>query len=253
MAVMKKFDFYLFRGLIRETEHWGSFIDQLESQSYVNSVTGVDLPGNGRYNRLKSDLSIKAMAHFAHSHIDQETERPKVILAVSLGAMVAIELLHHYASSYHCAFLMNTSVAGVSPIYQRLQLQSLKHFYEVIISPSLEEKEMNILELVSNVQEKRNNIHDLWVDIARKRPVSTTNAARQLLAASHYRLPKKKPPCPMFLMASKADRMVDYRCTEGLAKKWRLPVMYNEKAGHELALDDPDWVLEQIGSHLQNI
>ena len=251
MAIMKRYDFYLLRGWVREAGHWGSFIDQLSDQSYVNSVQGIDLPGNGQFHRLSSPLSVKSMAHFVHSHISKDGEAPKALLAVSLGAMVALEVLAQYGPFYQAAFLMNTSIAGLSPFYERLKPSSLKSLYEVIISPSLEEREMNILELVSNSPSSRNEIHPLWVNLAKQRPVSQSNALKQLLAASSYRLPREKPQCPIYLMASTADRMVDFSCTKKLSSKWGLPMTLHPKAGHELSLDDPQWVLQQIKSWLQ--
>ena len=141
---------------------------------------------------------------------------------------------------------MNTSVAGLSPIYQRLQLKSLKTFYRIFLSKDMEQRESEVLKMVSNRPELWDAVKKEWAGIARLRPISVANFFRQLVAASNYRLPKQKPAVDMVVLASLADNMVDPRCSRALAKKWTLPIETNDLAGHELALDDPQWVLQKI-------
>mgnify|MGYP006213324299 FL=1 len=82
--------------------------------------------------------------------------------------------------------------------------------------------------------------------VRRQRPVSGRNALRQLLAAARYRAPATAPQPPLLLLASRHDQLVASRCSQALAAAWNLPLVMHPFAGHDLPLDDPAWVVEQV-------
>ena len=53
---------------------------------------------------------------------------------------------------------------------------------------------------------------------------------------------------PVLVLNGGGDRMVDPRCSQALAEGWSVPLRVNPDAGHDLTLDQGEWVLEQIGS-----
>ena len=93
---------------------------------------------------------------------------------------------------------------------------------------------------------------DDWVAVRRQRPVSTSNALRQLVAAARYTAPASPPaggtpPSGRFLLlASRQDRLVSSRCSQAIAKAWQVPLRWHPWAGHDLPLDDGQWVIEQV-------
>ena len=42
------------------------------------------------------------------------------------------------------------------------------------------------------------------------------------------------------------DRLVDPRCTTAIARAWGVPHELHPWAGHDVPLDDPGWVIEQV-------
>ena len=247
------YDFLLLRGLSREQGHWANFPDKLLKVSGVNSVHFVDLPGNGKYHRLTSPLTIREMAEFVQAHDPIPEGHEKVVLALSMGAMVTIELLSQYDQEYQAAFLINTSIAGLSPVHKRIKPFALETFYKVLRAKNTREREEHVLSMVSNFPEKRAEVLEAWTQIAHSRPTSHFNSLRQLLAASRYRLPPVKPQTPIYCLTSKGDRMVDYHCTMALSQKWSLPMGVHKEAGHELHLDAGDWVVENLEAWLKEL
>jgi pimeloyl-ACP methyl ester carboxylesterase len=67
-----------------------------------------------------------------------------------------------------------------------------------------------------------------------------------LLAAARYRAPRQAPGLPILLLASQHDKLVDSRCSQALAAAWRCPLEMHPTAGHDLPLDDPHWVAQQV-------
>ena len=55
-----------------------------------------------------------------------------------------------------------------------------------------------------------------------------------------------KPQQPVLVVASQADRLVDYRCGLKLARAWSTDYLQHKSAGHDLPLDDPTWLVHVI-------
>jgi len=113
-------------------------------------------------------------------------------------------------------------------------------------------KEERIIKLVSNNSLHFDKTLELWVKIAKERPVSLENTMRQLLAASVFRVGKFKPLIPVLLLASTNDRMVSIQCSREIADKWKAPLLEHPKGGHHLTSDDPHWVSQQIKNWIKS-
>jgi pimeloyl-ACP methyl ester carboxylesterase len=85
-----------------------------------------------------------------------------------------------------------------------------------------------------------------WIAYRRDSPVARANAVRQLIAAARFRAPPAPPACPVLVLASAADRLVDVRCSRGLALAWRARYAEHPRAVHDLPLDDGPWVAQRV-------
>lgn len=247
---MPPVDIILLRGLAREVGHWGDFYNLLKQQSFVSNLEAIDLMGAGAFNKLTSPISIQENAEFVLSQWKKKSDRPQVLVSVSLGSMVAVEMAKLQPDRFAKIFVMNTSFANLSPVYHRLQLKALKRFYLIGRAKNSLQREEEILKMVSNDPEKRALIAPQWAALADKRPMALSNIIRQLLAATLYRLPDKAPETPIVVFNSLRDQMVDPRCSEKLSQHWSLPLYSHPSAGHDLCIDDPHWVISMIEKNL---
>jgi pimeloyl-[acyl-carrier protein] methyl ester esterase len=245
----KPVDFYLLRGLGRESAHWGNFLEKLKKHKYVNKVICLDLPGTGIYYQEQSPSTIHEIAQFCMQNI-VETGHDKIILAISLGGMVALELLNDQKNKFKKAYIINSSIANLSPFYHRLQLSALRQFYKMAISKNLKEKELECLKMVSRAEESWEQLSENFAQVAQERPVHILNIVKQLLAASRYKVKKDKPHTPIILINSMGDSMVNPDCSLKLAEHWNLPLYTHPSAGHDLPLDAPEWLIKILEESL---
>jgi pimeloyl-ACP methyl ester carboxylesterase len=84
-----------------------------------------------------------------------------------------------------------------------------------------------------------------WCAIRRARPVGVANALRQLVAAARFQAPLAAP-VPTLLLTSAGDRLADPRCSADIARRWACPLVVHSEAGHDLPLDDPAWVVQEV-------
>jgi len=243
----------LLRGLTREARHWGTF-----PQTFAASVAGgadatrviaLDLPGNGALHGLRSPTSVPAMA----AHCRAELRRlgiamPVNVLAMSLGAMVATEWAVAAPDEIAAAVLINTSMRPFNPWHHRLRPANYGTLLRLALGrPRPLEIESAVLRMTSNATGRDvQTLLQEWAAHRADAPVSTSNALRQLWAAARFSAPPMNPFRRLLLLASTADRLVDARCSAQIARHWSCDAVMHAWAGHDLPLDDPTWVAQQL-------
>jgi alpha-beta hydrolase superfamily lysophospholipase len=245
----KQKHFYLFRGLIREAEHWGDFPKDLQASNPGSKFTTIDIPGAGVFFKNPSPLSVKKMVEKMRQIYleNQNPDEEKVLIAISLGGMIAGQWLKDYSEDFDKAVLVNTSYGGYSKIFERIKPEALLYLLKV---PTLKgrAKEAHILRLVSNHKNVFDKTLNLWEKIQKERPVSLPNTIRQLTAGGLFRIGNFIPKLPVLILAGTQDRMVSVNCSRSIAKRWNAPIIEHPTAGHDLTSDDPKWMIEKINS-----
>ncbi len=238
----------LLRGLTREARHWGRFPQQLGAAFPAAPVICLDLPGNGTLNAQESLSDVEAMADYCHAEIARrDLAGPCRVLAMSLGAMVAVAWAQRHPGDLAAAVLMNTSLRPFSPFHHRLRPANYPRLLRLFGLPASGRRiETAILQMTTRLQSNPAPTIDEWLQWREENPVSRRNALTQLLAAARYRAPCRRPLENLLLLAGAGDQLVDSRCSLQLAAQWAAPVMVHPAAGHDLALDDEAWVLAQI-------
>ena len=239
----------LLRGLARESEHWGgAFVPLLQSTFPEAKITTLDLPGTGYFYQDTSPNTIKEITSQLRQHAFDNgfIQQPITILALSLGAMVAWEWMRRYPEDISAGILINTSFADLSPFYHRLRWQNYKKLLGLIMASNIHTREARILQLVSNCSDGNNKMGQAWEKIQNARPISFKNCWRQIKAAATYRPGNIKPIQSVFLLNSLGDRLVAPICSEAISKKWSFEIQLHPWAGHDLPLDDSDWVVSQL-------
>ena len=241
----------LLRGLVREQRHWGRFPDVLQACFPDDEIMLFDFAGNGQRNKEKSATTIVDMVDDIRSSVIHAHDRPVYILALSMGAMVAVEWMNQHPEECAGAVLISTSLRGLNPVYQRLLPSNYPTIIKSLIFPEdIHQKERRILSMVSNIIShdpiKSDDTVNHWVDYAQQNPVSAINGIRQLIAAMRFRVPEQQPKVPMLVLCSMADHMVSPECSATLARHWQLPIETHDSAGHDIPLDDAEWICEKI-------
>ena len=158
--------------------------------------------------------------------------------------MIAIDWMTRYPDEVAAAVLINTSVRPLCPFYHRLHWKIYPHVIKMIFRSTLQ-KESDILALTSNRHSHDSKLLESWQQWQQQNPVSTASARNQFLAAVKFSI-TSKPRQPILIVTSQADRLVDYRCSLKLAQTWQTDSIQHDAAGHDLTLDEPEWVARVI-------
>ncbi len=234
------------RGLTRESRHWGNFVEQFKQTLHGSQVLALDLPGNGRLNQQPSPMRVQDMVEYCRAEIAlRHMAPPYQLLAMSLGAMVAVAWADAYPQEIGANVLINTSMRPFSRFYQRLRPANYAALLQLLAGGATPEQwERTILRLTAN--HAHDEVLPRWQALHRECPVSRVNALRQLIAAARFRAASVKPPVATLVLASVQDRLVSVECSRALARAWRCALRLHPSAGHDLPLDDGPWVAAQV-------
>ncbi len=232
------------RGLTRGKGHWGHFPDQFRRYFPEARIEFLDLPGNGDRFAEVSPLKIKDYVEDLRSHSDLLKQGKVNLFSISLGSMIAVAWQDLFPEDIEKAVLINTSYRGIVP-WKRFSLSAMGVFARVPLVQSAWVKEDLISQVVCNNEENRLKALPLLVEQTKRGPFQVQNFFRQLIAAALADFPAKNR-CEVLLFASELDRLVSPLCTKKIAQLWGVKAHYHPTAGHDLPIDDPEWILEHI-------
>ncbi len=239
----------LLRGLARDARHWGNFPQVFERHVENSEAHVLDLPGFGSERHRRSPFSVRGMTHDLRQRwqdLKGQEEEPWGILAVSLGGMIAMDWVSRFPEDFANAVIINCSSRDTSPAYRRLQPHALQQFIKVTRAKTNHDKENYILHLNSNITiNKKPELVEQWAQMADEQPNPANNNLIQLSAAVRFNAPPSLHARTLFI-SSLADRLSHPRCTWELAHRFKAPVVFHDTAGHDLPLDAPEWVANQV-------
>lgn len=244
--------FILLRGLAREAAHWMDFPAQLQQALGDDcQLHLVDFPGCGKYFQQPALASIAAMTDHARREIaiiDILSRNESVyVVGISMGGMVALDWAQRYPQELRGVVLINSS-AGNQPFWWRLRPGA----WPTMISALLREsrtREAQVLKIVSNNTADYAQHLNQWLSIQQQRPVSRATIVAMLRAAAQFR---PQPGCTVngLVLASAGDRMVSVRASQAIARQFNWPLQQHKSSGHDLPMDDPQWLVKQISQWL---
>lgn len=247
----------LLRGLIRESRHWEGFPARLRERFPADEVLTLDLPGNGVLHDLHSPVRVELMVASVREALARAGREPPFhVVALSLGAMTAVDWLHRFPQEVAGAVLMNTSAPRFSPFWHRLRPANYRRILvDGLLTKDRLRRERAILAITSNLlgPDERDAVARRWQGYAQTHGTTRSNALRQIWAALRFRAPEALPEeVPVLILNGAGDRLVDPACSRALSTAWKVPLAVHPQAGHDLTLDAGVWTADSIAAWLEN-
>ena len=234
-------NFILLRGLIRHAEHWGAFSEQLQQRFPESKILTPDLPGLGQESHVLTPLTIEENVAFLSAKLSSDlAEGEWVIVGLSLGGMVAAEWCAAAPKTFRKVILINPS-SNLSPFWHRLRPEALPVFLRCFITSDDALREERILALTSNLKNEDESLIQSWIKISETGAIRRVSFLRQLAAARAFKIQHFDTPCT--ILTSKKDRIVNPLCSSQIAAYLGTHLETHHEAGHDLAIDAPEWVL----------
>ncbi len=237
----------LLRGLIREKRHWGSFTQELQIALPAASILTPEIPGVGQYHQMISPDTIEEIIHFVRKkHEDQISGKKNIIVAMSLGGMIAKRWGELYPDDFQKMILVNTSFKGINSIHQRMRPLSMLNLLRIFFMPDIAAREGAIVRMTANNESAYEAAIQSWIEIQKTAPVSRKSAINQIRAALALKVSTEKPKQELTIIAAPKDRLCNYESSLKLHELWGGTLRLHPTAGHDFSIDDPKWLIEEI-------
>lgn len=238
----------LLRGLARWSAHWLGFEKLVIKQGF--RVITIDNRGFGKSAglRMAKGTTIHEFADDVAQIISREAPGGAHVVGLSLGAMVGLALAAMKPQLVRSLMMVNSSVgsSGVA----RLSTKAMLAIVTVLVSGGHGYAALARALLSPNVlDEKRMKLATDWKKIDLDAKVPVTALWRQLAAARKFVgfVEMAAVSCPVTILRCDQDQFVDPRNSDFIHKQIsHSELIRHSNAGHELAVDDPDWFVEQI-------
>lgn len=248
----KEIHFWLLRGLTREAGHWGTTSENKLKKYFPNAVVHyLDLPGAGKFHKVKAYSSVSKMVDFMRAYDQKnftDTTKTNIILSSSLGGIVAMDWITRYPKDFDGAVLMSSSFKKICDFNERVQPEVRDEMFKTIFMRDVYKKENIVVKINSNDSSAWEARSVEWTNIQKKNPMKKINVIRQTIAGLRYVAPTTKPVIPILFLASRADRMVCVSCSEKISKEFGGTLRLTDKAGHSLPDDAPEWLVAEVGT-----
>lgn len=234
----------LVRGLMRSQFHWKNFPELLKKELQLASVQTVELPGNGLLCAQETPASIDKAVEKMRNQISRANNDGFGIVGISLGGMLATRWAQLFPHEVSHLVLINSS-SKLSSFNRRLKPANYAGVMWHLLFGDPAASEEFILQKTSNSEK-------LWrlqlaenAEFFKAHPLSALNFLRQLKLAGQTDF-TEVPQAAKLILTSKADRLVSYECSEKISQLWSCAIHCHETAGHDLPLDDAEWLVKKI-------
>lgn len=242
----------LLRGLGREAGHWLGFDELLKTACQARMphvkflLSTPDIAGCGSAYTQTTPFSLRAITDSLCDSLPAKQQGEwNLLVGLSMGGMIALDMAQRHGHRVDGVVLINSSSA-TQAVWYRVKPKAMLHaIYSLMVPWRLREKTM--LRLVSNTNNPEVENH--WLEIQQQRPVARRNLLAMLLAASGFRM-QQSVRARGLVISSDGDRMVSQRCSTALAEQLHWPLKRHANAGHDLPLDDPEWLAGTIARWL---
>jgi pimeloyl-ACP methyl ester carboxylesterase len=171
------------------------------------------------------------------------------VLGISLGGMVALDWCSRFPTDFETCVAINAS-SRLSPSTDRFRAGGVLALATAVLGTRVA-RERAVLRVSSNARTvDREAVAREYAQWAAERPPSLASVACQLAAAWRFEV-RGPMTTPLLVLSSTRDRLVSWQCSQAIATALDAPLRLHVSAGHDLTLDDPEWVRAEIVQWLE--
>jgi pimeloyl-ACP methyl ester carboxylesterase len=212
----------------------------------------LDLPGTGVYCQERSAGSVEGIVAQLRERIaDAGLSGPFGLVASSWACAVAAEWARQFPQELGALVLISPGMRPFSSVFRAVHWELWPTVLSMILgrrSPLPRERRV----WRSHTQLRKITLEELrrWRDLRAQHPVKARNGLAHAVAAWRYEASRRRPASPVLLLAGKGDTWLDWRISAAISRAWGAAFRLHPAAGHDLLLDDPQWVARSLAEWL---
>lgn len=238
------------RGLTRGNIHWAEFPSVFKKINPDAEMEFLEIPGNGQCFNESSPVSISDLVRTlrSKSRFVQENKTFN-ICGISLGGMAAMKWSETYPKEIESITVINTSLSQYSSFDKRLLPENYELLIRTLFLTNTYEQEENVMKITSNKFDENRKYLEVFAEFSKNHEITKMNFLRQLILAKTIQI-DTIPLVPFKIINCTHDRLVHYSCSVEIAAKLGGELITHPTAGHDLPLDEPEWLSEILVKNL---
>ncbi len=239
------------RGLTRGNIHWAKFPEIFKAHCPDAEMEFLEIPGNGFLSEENSPVAVKSLIESLRSQSKfVKNHQSFNICGISLGGMAAMKWAEKFPEEIASISIINSSLSQYSSYDKRLLPENYETLLKTLFLTNTYEQEENILKITSNKFEQTKYNLESFAAFSLEHQVTKLNFLRQIILAKSVYI-ETIPLIPFKVISSKNDRLVDSTCSDLIALKLGGTQFIHPTAGHDLPLDEPEWLSEILVKNLE--
>jgi len=247
----------LLGGVGRECARWPEapqvLVQRLRRMEPASQLHLLDLPGTGQRWQERSPSQVAELVEGLRAQV-RSLEAPIGLIASSVAAALATEWARRYPQELGALVLVSPVLRPFTPLLRAVRPGLWPTLAALLLgrrSPwALDER---LFASTTNLRADVMGLDTEWRRLRDEHPVKLRNVCAQGLAVWRYEASRRRPHGRVLLLAGHADQWFDWRISQAISRAWGAAVRVHPEAGHDLLLDDPDWVARSVQEWLQPV
>lgn len=242
--------------IARECATWGDapqrLLQQLRGVQPGVDLFQLDLPGTGRLCRERSPARVEDLLQGLRARVRAAgLQGPCGLMASSWAGCVATEWARRYPEELGALVLISPAMRPFTQVLRSVPAGLWPQALTKLLGRrAFWRRDVALWNGQTLLRRPTPDLLSHWRELRRAHPVRARNGWRQLLAVWRYETSKRRPHPHVLLLAGKGDAWIDWRVSAAISRAWGAAVRVHPEAGHDLLLDDPQWVARSVADWL---
>lgn len=160
---------------------------------------------------------------------------------------MALDWCARYPDDFDRSVVVNTSTR-LSPFWDRFRPTSVPTLVSARFRRGTAAERATLAVSVNRTDHDLDALAQQYTQWAQERRPTSASLRGQIVAATRFHAPARITT-PVLVLGSEGDRLVSPSCSRRVADHLSAPLRMHPDGGHDLALDDPHWIAEQVKNH----
>ncbi len=242
--------------LARECAFWdgasAQLVEHLRAVQPQARLFELDLPGTGSHWRESSASHIALLLEQLRDRVRQSgLVAPFGLIASSWAGCLATEWARRYPSEVGALVLISPAMRPFTRVLRSVRPSLWSTALALLLGRrSPLDRDQRLWRSHTQLRQPSAALLQQWRELRRLHPTRARTGLAQVMAVWRYQSSRRRPHAQVLLLAGKGDAWMDWRVSAAISRAWGAALRLHPEAGHDLLLDDPQWVARSLAEWL---
>lgn len=227
-------------------------VEQLQRVQPQARLFELDLPGTGPQWREPSASHVGQLVEQVRERVQQAgLQGPFGLIASSWSGCLATEWSRQHPGEVGALVLISPAMRPFTRVLRSVRPGLWSTALALLLGRrSPLERDRRLLRSHTRLRVPSAALLQHWRELRHAHPTRARTGIAHALAVWRYESSRRRPHTRVLLLAGKGDAWMDWRVAAAISRAWGAALRLHPEAGHDLLLDDPQWVARSLAEWL---